>query len=501
MNDTWRPTLLNKLQACVAQQHRFLSYEVPGMIDLADVSRELSACLRPLQQDRALNNGGWQVERPMLLRLVFSIRPCSPLKWLAAQALSQRTYWQDREGARQSAGVGFCDTLQATSAQEWHEAFATLQERLTGAPSDARYFGGMRFAPHEPPDRLWRPFGVSLWVLPTIQLVQCGDKHTCHVHIKLTPDTSLTQSITAMLNWLQEVVWEQKTLPRPRLPLSEQDEPNETGWHEAIHKAQEAFATTPLEKVVLAKAVHWQHKHPQDPMAWLQALQERAHDTYVFLFQLDHQRAFLGATPERLYKRERGILFSEALAGTRPRGDTPAADEALAQELCQSTKDLQEQKLVMDDLLERFQEICAEVNPPTPPKVRALRHVQHLWSVIEGKLHEDNTDLDIIKAFHPTPAVGGRPRRLALETLGALEPFDRGWYASPVGWIGPEASEFAVGIRSALFAQEQMVLYVGAGIIPASQAHEEWQELSYKLRPFLHLTQRQEENDEGGQSQ
>jgi menaquinone-specific isochorismate synthase len=88
-------------------------------------------------------------------------------------------------------------------------------------------------------------------------------------------------------------------------------------------------------------------------------------------------------------------------------------------------------------------------------------------------------------ALHPSPAVGGVPPGKALEYIREHEPFDRGWYAGPVGWIGPNSSEFAVAIRSGLVHDNTLSLYSGAGIVDGSTPEDEWNEIDTKLSSAL----------------
>ena len=94
-----------------------------------------------------------------------------------------------------------------------------------------------------------------------------------------------------------------------------------------------------------------------------------------------------------------------------------------------------------------------------------------------GFVHYDN----------PTPAVGGFPRPQALKLIQELEPFERGWYAAPVGWVGYDDAEFAVAIRSGLVDRDRLLLFAGAGIVSGSQAEEEWAEVENKIRHFTDL--------------
>jgi menaquinone-specific isochorismate synthase len=90
----------------------------------------------------------------------------------------------------------------------------------------------------------------------------------------------------------------------------------------------------------------------------------------------------------------------------------------------------------------------------------------------------------VLRALHPTPAVGGYPNGEALEEIRAFEPFDRGWYAGPIGWIGADAAEFAVGIRSGLVRGSRLALFSGAGIVEGSVPEDEWAEIEQKIGDF-----------------
>jgi menaquinone-specific isochorismate synthase len=116
-----------------------------------------------------------------------------------------------------------------------------------------------------------------------------------------------------------------------------------------------------------------------------------------------------------------------------------------------------------------------------------LNQVQHLYTQCQGILKPDLTDADILPKLHPTPAVGGFPRTQALQLIEELEPFARGWYAAPVGWVGFDCAEFAVAIRSGLVDLDRLLLFAGAGIVIGSQPEAEWAEIENKIRHFTEL--------------
>jgi menaquinone-specific isochorismate synthase len=115
-----------------------------------------------------------------------------------------------------------------------------------------------------------------------------------------------------------------------------------------------------------------------------------------------------------------------------------------------------------------------------------LSNIQHLYTPVRGQLRADYGLLDIVERLHPTPALGGYPRREALEAVKRIETVERGWYASPVGWIDYHGDGmFAVAIRSAVRAGQTARLYAGAGIVADSDPDKEWAETGLKFRPML----------------
>jgi menaquinone-specific isochorismate synthase len=91
----------------------------------------------------------------------------------------------------------------------------------------------------------------------------------------------------------------------------------------------------------------------------------------------------------------------------------------------------------------------------------------------------------LVETLHPTPALGGSPRDLALTFISAAESVPRGWYAAPVGWIDHNLDGvFGVAIRSAVAQCQRAWLYAGAGIVAASEPQKEWEETGWKFRPI-----------------
>jgi menaquinone-specific isochorismate synthase len=132
--------------------------------------------------------------------------------------------------------------------------------------------------------------------------------------------------------------------------------------------------------------------------------------------------------------------------------------------------------------------LCDRVDADESPELLLLERKQHLISRLGGTLRAGITDTDILRALHPTPAVGGSPRDNALRELPRLEPFSRGWYAAPVGTFGQDSAEFAVAIRSGLVHGRDVNVYSGAGIVEGSDPEREWEEIENKISDFVKVT-------------
>jgi menaquinone-specific isochorismate synthase len=168
----------------------------------------------------------------------------------------------------------------------------------------------------------------------------------------------------------------------------------------------------------------------------------------------------------------------------------------LSEDLRNSPKDRHEHQLVVNNLQAILAELCDSVTIESSAErafrqreltILKLNKVQHLYTQCHGTLTANLTDADILPKLHPTPAVGGFPRPQALKLIQELEPFERGWYAAPVGWIGADEAEFAVAIRSGLIDRDRLLLFAGAGIVRGSQPEEEWAEIENKIRHFTDL--------------
>lgn len=448
----------------------------------------------------------------------------SALLWLRGQPerLMPRLFFRVPERGLVVAGVGAAHCVGGA------EELGASKEKLglcgKDVPAAVTYYGGGRFDPQYPhPSAEWQGFGTSYLVLPALELIRRtrhGDgpldgSFLLALNLRFSNVQELQAGRTALLHLLRDVQVAatdgddegagDALLPAP---VSCEEPSQFDAWHEGVGKALAAMQAGEYRKVVLARAVHF--TFPRKPRPLDLVLRLRGHYGYLFCLQLDADRAFLGCTPEQLFRVAGGAISTEALAGTRPRGQTPEEDEALAAELMASHKDRFENRVTAESIEDALRPLVQGGRVERfPAFVLRLQHVQHICHKITGRLRgrsgaasESDTQedwrespetcssssaFDFLAALHPTPAVAGEPRLTALQAIRQLEPFDRGFYAGPIGFLSRESAEFAVAIRSVLIVRERAHVFAGAGIVPGSTAEGEWAEIGAKMANFVRM--------------
>ncbi|MFB2580594.1 isochorismate synthase MenF [Herbiconiux sp. P15] len=196
---------------------------------------------------------------------------------------------------------------------------------------------------------------------------------------------------------------------------------------------------------------------------------------------------FLGSSPETLVRVSHGSVSARVLAGTTSRGTDAEADHDKAVALATSAKDLDEHGYAVTSVVNALAPHSRNLTTSDIPFTLKLPNLWHLASDVEGTLSDGSTSLDLIAALHPTAAVAGTPRDVALALIDELEPFDRGRYAGPVGWVGADGDgEWAVALRSAqVEANGDITAYAGCGIVADSDAEREYLETKMKFRPIV----------------
>ncbi|MCH2566133.1 MAG: isochorismate synthase [Prochlorococcus sp. ALOHA_A2.0_51] len=249
-------------------------------------------------------------------------------------------------------------------------------------------------------------------------------------------------------------------------------------WQEcyrpALKRGLDLVSSGELNKLVLAVRQSIQLQAPLNPLPVLAKLRQQQSGSCRFLWRRTHEDAFFGASPERLLSLQGNQLRTDALAGTADRNDD-------GQGLLRSEKDRREHELVVASITNQ---LCNQgLTPRRPRNPQLARHGQlvHLHTPITANAM-GHTSLNLAKILHPTPAVAGLPCREAMAWLRTLEPFERGSYAAPIGWIDSQGdTELRVAIRCGHARGSVLDLTAGAGLVRGSVVERELQEVGMKL--------------------
>lgn len=422
------------------------------------------------------------LERQRLVAGRISLAAVDPLA--GADVLgAPSVYWERPLAQEAVAGWGEAAVVEARSAAEAMEVLSGLVVRgqvrwLGEAPRGlpGPWFGGMRFASGPLPlqDMGWSAHGFARWVLPEVLVWRSGKEVSVGVFVSESKGGE--DAVRSRLERLRATFPSHLRVVRGE-PVALEQSSSRSHFEALVNRAVEAISAEQFQKVVLARAVDVEGPRPFDVVDVLVRLREQNPRCATFCFRAPDGTVFLGSTPETLCRVQGRVLETEALAGS--------AAPAQAEALCGQDKDQREHQAVVHYILERLRPVASDVSADAEPALLKLKNVVHLRTGIRAELRDGVGPAQVVAALHPTPAVGGTPRERALGFLMEHEGLDRGWYAGPVGWIGPHGGHFVVGLRSARVSGARARLFVGAGIVAGSTAESEWRETELKALTML----------------
>lgn len=421
-----------------------------------------------------------------IIRVAVAVRNIDPLSWLAAQTHDVKIFWSDRTRQTEVAAVGVAAHVRGSeSPGNMLDRAAAL---AAAAPPNVRIYGGMAFDADAPPGDLWSAFGPAWFMLPRIELRKRGPYCVLAYHCVVDNDASEETPLDIAAGVIDSLRPEG---PYPVFdaagPQALTEEPNQGMWTRHVQDALGRIRENALKKIVLARKTRVEFEHEVNGLGLLALFASHAPKSSLFYMRPARGVAFLGASPERLYRRRGRLIETEAVAGTRPRSLDPEMDRVLGEQLLTNAKEQREHKLVIEAIRHGLSILCESFDGDSTMRVLRLRECQHLYASLTGRLQKNISDSRILRVLHPTPAVGGCPTQEALAVIRHMESFSRGWYAGPVGWMSRDAAEFAVAIRSALITGKRLHIFAGAGIVEGSVAEREWAELDTKMGTFHHL--------------
>ncbi|MFQ5515009.1 MAG: isochorismate synthase MenF [Myxococcota bacterium] len=372
--------------------------------------------------------------------------------------------------------IGSRCELVASSGAPLPELRERAHALLRGADPNAVLVGGAAFAPRSEATRepRWREFPNARFTLPERLYVQRdGRSWLTHMAVVRPRDAqppemhegSLARSASAEVIAPSELARADET----------RGEVSERAYGEAAAEAIARIRHGDAQKVVLARCEDLAPQAQPRGAAVLRSLRTRQPGAFVFA-QGFGSDVFLGATPERLLRKRGREVCASAVAGTTAPGAKHAND------LWRSPKEREEHAFVVRALEASLGELCSTLDVPPTPSLLETGNVQHLHTPIRGRLRRPTHVLDLVSRLHPTPAVAGTPRNAALDLIRKHEPFDRGWYAGPLGWLDAAGDgDFIVALRCGVIGAGTARLFAGAGLVASSDPIRETAETTLKL--------------------
>ena len=434
--------------------------------------------------------------RPVLASLTTHLGPMPAFDTAALVSHPEAFYWEQPSRGLTLAGVGQAARFSSQGASRFSEVRDALvrltDEAVVRQDSGAALraapiaFAGFAFDPQHPDDVAWFGFPEALVVLPRLLFARSGLHSFLTANALIDDGSDLEASVADLARDAGRL------LQTPPAATDEGEasvlDPGPEArqiWSDNVIGSTRHIALGDAEKVVLARRVQVEAQGNFDVAAALQRLRQRFPECTLFTVR-SGDACFLGATPEKLVSLQGRDVRADCLAGSAARASDTETDRQLGAALLNDDKELREHRLVARGLLENLEGVCSRVSYPDKPGLMKMANVQHLHTPFEATTDGDLHVLDLVERLHPTPATSGLPRGPSLRLIREQEPFSRGWYAGPVGWIDAEGGgEFAVALRSALIREDVASLYAGCGIVRGSDPDREYRESEMKLEAML----------------
>lgn len=380
----------------------------------------------------------------------------------------QAPYWYRAQPANGEFRLGIGHALHLSS--DGSQRFAALGNAYAGLMRNWRHAGhafafcGFAFDAHGGNSDL----PPALLAVPAILLD--SSQGQCRAILS----TTVARINEAIKHWTQLLAHPMRARPLQLLPEAERTLA-ERAWVARVNAARRDIRLGHLDKVVLARGRQLQANAPLSSRHLLEMLSDHQPDACIYAFS-QGASTFLGATPERLIRLNGRQIESDALAGTAWPGSNELEDD----------KNQHEQSLVVHAIVAALAPLCQSAPHIYPVEIHHAGPVSHLRSRIEGTALSSTTLFDLLRALHPTPAVGGYPSSAASDWLQAHGEQRSGWYSGGIGLLdGSGNGEFSVALRSALIQGRHIELHAGAGIVADSDPWQELAETDAKLGTLL----------------
>ena len=254
------------------------------------------------------------------------------------------------------------------------------------------------------------------------------------------------------------------------LNLNEKFHSDKNEYCNKVSKIIKIISQTELVKVVFSKSFKFNLSSNNFDI-FFQKLLNQNFEAFCYLFYHPEEGFWMGASPETLLEINDKNVTTMALAGTKKRETSEWGN-----------KEIIEQEIVKEEIIKNLRPLCENVKTEGPVTIKA-GEIDHLKTVITG--FSTASVNDVINAIHPTPAVGGVPKKNALSIINSLENHERSLYSGYLGEIDKNGCRLFVNLRCVNFNQNKATLFVGGGITQESSPEKEWEEIINKSQTIL----------------
>ena len=278
---------------------------------------------------------------------------------------------------------------------------------------------------------------------------------------------------------------------------------DKAAYLEAVARAKEYIMAGDLMQVQIGQRIR--KPYVDSPLSLYRALRSLNPSPYMYFYNFGDMH-IVGASPEILVRNEGTPdggkkVTIRPLAGTRPRGNTPERDAALATELLADPKEIAEHVMLIDLARNDLGRIAETGSVKVTDKfvIEKYSHVQHIVSNVEGTLKPGMSNLDVLRATFPAGTLSGAPKVRAMEVIDELELTKRGIYGGACGYLsfGGEM-DLAIAIRTGVIKDGMLYVQAAAGIVADSVPEMEWQETENKARAVLRAAEQVQDGLDGG---
>ena len=262
-------------------------------------------------------------------------------------------------------------------------------------------------------------------------------------------------------------------------------------FHSAVMQSKADIAAGEIFQVVLSR--RFERQTSAAPFDIYRALRRTNPSPYMFFFDFGDLAGhpplrLIGASPEMHVRLEAGRAAMRPIAGTRPRGQSTAEDEALEKDLLADPKERAEHVMLVDLARNDLGRVCSygSVSLPEQMRIERYSHVMHIVSHVEGELHSAYDAFDLLRATFPAGTVSGAPKIRAMEIIADREGEARGPYAGAVGYFSYDGSlDTCITIRTLVMRGQTVSVQAGAGIVADSNPEREYEETANKALALI----------------